>query len=646
MLSNQTYSARAVQGAAMLVSKPHTCLPKILEISSLMSDLSWQDLYENIEAVISKSGPSAVILHFLPDAQGGLPASDIYFTDAVSGRRLTGLLAAIEQSSVTFYAAVAATVVGPALGLALACRYRVMGPQGVFACPEVGHGTLPPGAVLWRLTQIAGAVRAADMVVLGKSMAGQEAQAARLATHLAEDPLEFIHSLTASQVDKPNRVPAFADRTADRAFHALQQKIVRQFPGQELPRAALRALEQCTIMAPLAAAVRIDDVRQELALSPQGLALRYASNTEQRSRQAAQGPRDARAIGRVAIIGMGDAGMCLANAMVLAGLHVAVAAGSEHDTRQAISALIRNSGHAYVSDRPDRIVAANDHALRCADLVIEAVGEKQDEKRAVIARVAALCRENVLIATTSASLPLETLFAGLPGTKNLFALRAVGPFATSRYVEIEPASDATPAARQVALKVFSALFGHARLAPEQGGPALLTGYAALLREACFLMDEGATPAQIDQALFDDGFTIAPLLQADRVGLDTGLYPWAYGNDNPAHRYSPLWDLMCDAGRRGVRSGKGWYRHLSGRPTADDDPECAAILEESSLAQGITRRHLTAEEIIGRCRQCITGTLRQGETLAAWELDLAWVAGGGFPRWQGGPGYIQSVATGV
>ena len=646
MLSNQAFSARAAQGRAMLVSKPQTRAPKVQEISSPMSEASWQDLYENIEAVISEAGPSAVILHFLPDAQAGLPASDIYFTDAVSGRRLTALLSAIEQSPVTFYAAVAATVTGPALGLALACHYRVMGPLAVFACPEVGHGTLPPGAVLWRLTHIAGAAGAADMVAFGKSMVGQEAQAARLATHLADDPLGLIRSLVASQVDKPSKAPVFADRTAGRVFHALQQRVIRQFPGQELPRAALRALEQCTIMAPMAAAVRIDVARQDLASSPQGLALRYAGSTEQRGRQAAHGYRDARAIGRVAIIGMGDAGMGLANAMVLAGLHVAVVAGSEDDTRQAITALIRNSGHPYVSDQPGRIVAGNDHTLRCADLVIEAVGERLDEKRAVVARAAALCRENVLIATTSASLSLETLFSGLPGTKNLFALRAVGPFATSRYIEIEPAPDATPAARQAALKVFSTLFSHARLAPEPGGPALLTGYAALLREACFLMDEGATPAQIDQVLFADGFTIAPLLQADRVGLDTGLYPWAYGNDNPAYRYSPLWDLMCDAGRLGVRSGKGWYRHLPGRPAEGDDPECAAILEESSLAQGITRRSLTAEEIIGRCRQCITRSLRQSDTLAAWELDLAWVAGGGFPRWRGGPGYMESAAAGV
>jgi 3-hydroxyacyl-CoA dehydrogenase len=642
MLSNRAMSAHASAAKPAPVPAPERCIPKVLEIPSLMNDANWRVLRGNIAAVASETGRSAAILHFLPQAPGAL-AIDHYFADPAYGDELARLLAAIEQSRVTFYAAITGTVTGPALGLALACGYRVIGPRAVFSCPEAGCGTLPPGAVLWRLTQIAGGVRTADMVAFGKNVAGQEALAARLATHLTDDPLALSFSLTASQAAKQRLPPGFADRTAAHILPAMQQKIMRHFPGQELPRAALRALEQCIIMAPMAAAERIDAARQHLALSPQGRALRHAHRTEQRGLHRVAGHRDG-GIRRVAIIGMGDAGMGLAGAMVAAGLHVAVAAGSEHATRQAIAALIRGSGRPCISDRPGRIVAGDDNALRSADLVIEAVGETADEKRAVISRAVVVCRENISIASTSANLPLAELGAGLPGTKNLFALRTAGPFATSRYIEIEPGTDATPAARQAALKLFSTLFGHARLAPEPGGPALLTGYAALLREACFLMDEGATPAQIDQSLFDDGFTIAPLLQADRVGLDTGLHPWAYGRDDPMLRYSPLWDLMCDAGRLGIRSGKGWYRHLPGRPAAGDDPQCAAILEESSLAQGIIRRPLTAAEIIGRCRQSITRGLQQNDSLEAWELDLAWLAGGGFPRWRGGPGYRDGAVA--
>ena len=170
----------------------------------------------------------------------------------------------------------------------------------------------------------------------------------------------------------------------------------------------------------------------------------------------------------------------------------------------------------------------------------------------------------------------------------------------------------------------------------------------LLREAIHLIDEGATPLQVDRALVQFGFTVAPLAAMDQQGLA------AFADRGPDYapvwqtRYSPTLDLMLDAGRGGADSGKGWYRYGAGGRSPMEDPELEALLRDSSHAQRLRRLPLADTVIVERCLQAMLAAaealMRDGSARDVG-IDAASTRWLGFPRRRGGLLYHAACALG-
>jgi 3-hydroxyacyl-CoA dehydrogenase len=161
------------------------------------------------------------------------------------------------------------------------------------------------------------------------------------------------------------------------------------------------------------------------------------------------------------------------------------------------------------------------------------------------------------------------------------------------------------------------------------------------REAQFLVEEGAAVEQVDGAIYDFGLAMGPLAMGDLAGLDVG---WRIRKEfkhleKPGVRIPHVADALCEIGRYGQKTGKGYYAYDANRKPSPD-PEVAALIEKVAKEYGIERRTISNEEIIERTIYALVNEgariLEEGIALRAVDIDVVYLTGYGFPAWRGGP----------
>jgi 3-hydroxyacyl-CoA dehydrogenase len=172
------------------------------------------------------------------------------------------------------------------------------------------------------------------------------------------------------------------------------------------------------------------------------------------------------------------------------------------------------------------------------------------------------------------------------------------------------------------------------------------------REAQFLLEEGATVEDVNQALFDFGMAMGPLAMFDLVGNDV-MRDIAAISGMASARSPRVLPELCALGRLGQKTGKGWSQYDENRkPSAD--LEVAALIESTARATGIERRVISKQEIVDRCILALVNEgariLEEGMALRASDIDVIYLTGYGFPAWRGGPMFyadhvgLSSVVT--
>jgi 3-hydroxyacyl-CoA dehydrogenase len=162
-----------------------------------------------------------------------------------------------------------------------------------------------------------------------------------------------------------------------------------------------------------------------------------------------------------------------------------------------------------------------------------------------------------------------------------------------------------------------------------------------LRQALFLVDEGAAPQQIDAALTRFGFAMGPFAVSDLSGLDIGyaIRQRRY-RERPDVRYSGIADRLVEMGRLGQKTGKGWYRYEAGDRTPREDPEVEALIAQHRASIGIAPRAISDQEVVERCVYALVNEgariLEEGIALRAGDIDVVYLTGYGFPATRGGP----------
>ncbi|HTN95392.1 MAG TPA: 3-hydroxyacyl-CoA dehydrogenase NAD-binding domain-containing protein, partial [Nordella sp.] len=276
------------------------------------------------------------------------------------------------------------------------------------------------------------------------------------------------------------------------------------------------------------------------------------------------------------------------------------------------------------------------------DLIIEAVFEDMGLKREVFAQMDRFSARHAILASNTSSLDLDEIAAATSRPADVVGLHFFSPAHVMSLLEIVRGRATSPDILATALT----LARHIGKQPVISG--VCDGFIAnrifdqYFREADFLVEEGASPYDVDDALTGFGMPMGPFAVSDLVGLDVGQFIRKRQRAalKPGLRYSTLEDEIVATGRLGRKTGRGWYTYQEGQRTGACDPEVLSIIDRHRLTLGRKARPVSGPEIIERCLFALINEggklLDEGIAARASDIDVAAVHGYGFPRYRGGP----------
>jgi 3-hydroxyacyl-CoA dehydrogenase len=619
-----------------------------------------QGLSVSLAAVLSD--PSVRLVLIACSGRTFIAGMDIAEFDApMEPPLLQDLQALIEGAAKPIVAALHGTALGGGLELALACHARVALDTARLGLPEITLGIIPGAGGTQRLPRLIGACAALDMMLSGAPVNAGRAKTLGLVDEvvsgdLLAGALAFCRTLIESGAGPRRTSEQRVDATgfdSKRIAQALQDN-ARALKGRTTQTVLLEALK-AAVERPFGEGLALEHKLATGALAtPESQALRHIFFAERRASQVPGLPKGAgKPICRAAVIGAGTMGSGIATAFADAGLPV-ILIDSTADGLARGEKLIRSNYAANV--KRGRMTEANAAAriaqitgsldigaAAAADVVVEAVFEDLDLKKRVLAQIDALVSPEALIATNTSSLSVTEMAAVTRHPARVVGLHFFSPAHVMPLLEIVRGAKSEPAAIATSLEVAKTLRKIGVVSGDSfgfiGNRMMLDGY---FREAEQLMLEGASPAQVDGALEAFGFPMGPNRVSDLGGNDVGTQTRVqlYRRETRPDPYFVIADALTGQGRFGQKSGSGFYRYEEGGRKAVPDPEVIALIERLARERGITRRAISAEEIVERCTLALINVgaqlLREGVAARASDIDVVWTSGYGFPRHRGGP----------
>jgi 3-hydroxyacyl-CoA dehydrogenase len=640
-----------IRGGVAVLTLNH---PPVNALSAVVK----QALLDRLETALADDAVNAVVIagagkHFSAGA-------DIREFDQAASRgpSLPEIIERIETSPKPVVAALHGTVAGGALELALACHYRVAEVGAAMSLPEVTLGFIPGAGGTVRLPRLVGVEAALDLILNGRRVAAEEAVALGLVDEAAprntarERAIDFAERVSRRT---PRRARDLATPAASPDLLVRIEADVRKSArGRLSPQAAFDAVKRGLVLPFDEALKREREVFLELLGSAEARALRHVFLAEREAQKAGELKKGTtvRAIRSVGVVGFGTMGGGIAMAFGNAGIPAVVIDETPEVVDLGLARVRATYEESFArgrltgeecDERLASIRGATDYReLAEADLVIEAVFEEMEIKHQVFAKLDEVCSDKAILATNTSSLDVDAIAEETNDPSRVLGLHFFSPANVMKLVEVVRPATVSPTTLSSALDVVKRI---GKIGVVVGvcdgfvGNRMLYAYR---RQADFLLEEGALPAQVDKALRDFGMAMGPFQVGDLAGLDIS---WRIRKRQAATRpkglrYSPIADRLCEMGRFGQKTGAGWYRYEKGSRTPAPDPEVEKLVLSVSRELGFKRRAIADSEIVLRCFSAMVNEgallLEEGIAARAGDIDVIWIHGYGFPRHRGGP----------
>ena len=570
----------------------------------------------------------------------------------------------IEALGKPVVAAMHGTSLGGGFEIALGCHYRIADKGAKMGLPEVKIGLIPGAGGTQRLPRAVGVAAALDMIVSGNPIDAATAHKAglvdRIATgELLADAIAYARELADSGA-KPRRLSerAIGEAPAD-LFEKKRASLGRHPSGKVAPNACIDAVEAATKL-PFA-----EGMKRELELfghcykSPEARALWHVFFAERAAAVIPDiGPEvKPRKVESVGVIGAGTMGQGIAMSFVNAGIPVTVVETAQEALDRGFAKMretfesAAQRGRMSEADAKARFARLSPSLsldeLKDKDLIIEAVFESMKIKKEVFGKLDAIAKHGAVLASNTSTLDVDEIARSTSRPGDVLGMHFFSPANIMRLLEVVRGAKSDK-------DVVATAMG---LAKRIGKVAVLSGVcdgfignrmlASYGPEAQALALEGAAPSQIDKAITDWGLAMGPFAMGDLAGLDVG---WRIRQEralsNERKMQYAVNDKICEMGRFGQKTGRGFYIYEKGSRTPKADPEVEAMYVEEAKRQGITRRAISGEEIVERLLFQLVNSgaelLGEGIALRASDIDTVYVNGYGFPAWRGGPMWSGDV----
>lgn len=614
-----------------------------------------------IEAAEADSGAAAVLI--VGAGRNFIAGADIReFGKTPQPPSLPEVCKRIEDCTKPVVAAIHGAALGGGLEIALSAHYRLAVPSAKLGLPEVALGLIPGSGGTQRTPRLIGVKPAIELMLSGRHAGAKEALALGLidrqgvgADALAEG-LAYAKELVAAKapVRRTRDAQALADAEASRAaLEAARADTARKSRGLFSPMKIVEAVEGA-LSLPFDEGMALErKLFMQCIESPQRAGLIHAFFAEREVLKApetkAAKPRQLDSAG---IVGGGTMGAGIAVAMLDAGIPVTMIERDETqlargraNVEKVYDGLIqkgRMTPEAKAAVMARFSGSTSYDALAKVDIVVEAVFEEMGVKKAVFAELDRVCKPGAVLATNTSYLDIDEIAASTSRPADVVGLHFFSPANIMKLLEIvvpaKVSADVVATGFELAKKL--------KKVPVRAG--VCDGFIgnrilAVYRQAAdHMMEDGASPYQIDQAVRDFGYPMGPFQVSDLAGGDIG---WATrkrkaATRDPKARYVQVADRICERGWFGQKTQRGYYLYPEGARTGTPDPEVLAIIDTERQRAGITPRSFTDEEIMRRYMAAMinegANVVHQRIALRPLDVDVTFLYGYGFPRHRGGP----------
>lgn len=555
-------------------------------------------------------------------------------------------------------AAIHGYALGGGLENALACHYRVAVPSAKVGLPEVLIGIIPGGGGTQRLPRLIGPKAALDEIVAGRHIPAAEAKELGIIDEVVDGDLLDGAVAFARKVADSRPLPRVRDKTDKIAgvdpaiFEAKRKEIARKTRGQPAPGACIDAVKAATEMDFDAGIAEERRLFERLVSSDEAKALRYAFFAEREIARVPHIPKDIQTpeINTMAVVGAGTMGGGIAMSFADAGMPVKLIDASPEVLESGMTRIRDNyarsvkRGSLSQQQMDERLaliqpVAAIEEIGDC-DAVIEAVFERMPIKQEVFRKLDEVMKPEALLLTNTSALDIDAIAAVTSRPEKVAGAHYFVPANIMKLFEVVEATKTAPETLAAAMKLGRAINKISGYAGNCDGFAANRSRIPFTTEQNLMVEEGALPEQVDKVMMDFGYPVGPFQVNDMSGLDISYDTRKRRKAaDPNYRMLPIPDRLVEAGRVGLKAGKGWYRYEEGDRTPHVDPEVQALIKQVAEENGIAQREFSDEEILhrllfGSLNEFCT-ILEEGKALRASDLDVMWLHGFGFPRYRGG-----------
>ena len=555
-------------------------------------------------------------------------------------------------------AALGGFALGGGLELALACHYRIAAPNTQLGLPEVKLGILPGSGGTQRLPRIIPMAEAVRMMTTGAFISAERAKELGLVDEIVHgDLLEGAVRFALASVGKPLRrirdMKPRLEGDPEVFFSKLRSQVAKESKGYPAPLEIVACAEAAATL-PFDEGRKVERQRfDKLVGGNESKALRHMFFAERQTSKIPDVPEDTpvREIAKAAVLGAGTMGggiaMCFANA----GIPVTVVDTAQEALDKGLKKIRDNyaatvaKGRLAQGDMDKRMGlirgTLNLGNIADADIVIEAVFERMDVKQELFRKLDGIVKQGAILATNTSTLDVDRIAAATTRAQEVIGTHFFSPANVMRLLEVvrgrRTAKDVLATAMKLGkrLKKVPVVSG---VCDGFIGNRMLEKY---IQQSLFLLDEGASPQQVDGALQGWGMAMGPFTMYDMAGNDIG---WEVRKrryqERPDMVYSKIADRICELGRFGQKTGKGFYRYEAGSRKPIPDPEVEKVIEKYRGEIGIIPRKIPDEEIVERCVYALANEgariLEEGIALRASDIDMVYLTGYGFPPYRGGP----------
>ena len=571
---------------------------------------------------------------------------------------LPEVIRAIEDCGKPVVAALHGAALGGGFELALGCDARIAQEGAVIGLPEVTLGIIPGAGGTQRLPRLIGIEKSIELICGGVRIKAAEALKLGIINKLVNDDL-LMHAITyaRSLIGQKSRIRDIAAPQAE-AANVLEasQKALKAAKNRPNVQQAIEMITNVMTMPIDQGLATEREVFQTLRVGMEAKALRHQFFAERKLFKALSADElKPKPLEQIAVIGAGTMGSGIAIACLSASYSVLMLDQNEtaldngvkkvrdfYDSRVASGKLSADKAAAFLN----RFTFSTQWAkIASADLIIEAVYEDMQVKHDVFQKIEQHASAEALLASNTSYLNIDEIAERTSNPSRVLGLHFFSPAQVMKLIEIVRCKATAPSAIAAALQFAKRLGKTPVISANAFGFIGNRIYAAYRRQCEFMLEEGAYPEQIDQALEEYGFAMGPFAVADMSGLDIA---WAMrkslaASRNSEHRYVKIPDTLCLAGRFGRKTGLGYYQYPEDSKSRKVDPIVNTIIEEASAAKGMARRSFTSQEIVNRVLLAMIneiGHLSSEKVVSdVTDCDVALVNGYGFPRWCGGPVFI-------